>query len=683
MEKIEHATPDITQANIERLVELFPQVATEVKDESGVVKPSIDFDALRDLLGDVAEGQRERYQFTWPGKAEAKLEARKPCDKTLRPHPEKSVDWDSTQNLYIEGDNLEALKIMRETYAGKIKLIYIDPPYNTGHDFIYDDDFSQTREDYDSESGDYNEEGGRLVANPESNGRFHSDWCSMMYPRLLLARDLLTSDGAIFISIDESENFNLREILNEIFGADNFIGEIAWAGGRKNDSKYISISHEYVLCYVRDASYLSDQAIRWRKKKAGLTEIYREETLLRSKYEQDYTAMSLALKAWYKNLPEGSPSMAHSHYSKIDDKGIYFPDNLSWPGGGGPKYEVLHPITHKPVTIPSRGWLFGSQKRMQDMIDQGLIEFGPDETKVPCYKRYLKETEYEAPYSVIYKDGRGASKRLAQLMGNKVFDNPKDEETIADFISYLGLNDGIVMDFFSGSGTTAHATFLRNAIDGTKRKFILVQLPESLEDNLKRAVKASSKKVLENAIALCNELHLPRTICSIAEERIRRAGAKIKLDFEEANKQPKLGEGPKSVPDIGFRVFSIDSSNFLDTYSEPGEQTQASLLSLVDNLKEDRTPEDLLFQVLPAFRIPYSAHIEKMEVAGATCFNVNDGQLIACFDMPVSTDAIEKIARMKPIYAVFRDASFASDSDAANFDELFKTYSPDTVRRVI
>ena len=452
IKKIEHTTPDITQENIERLTELFPQVATEVRDEDGAVREAVDFDTLRDLLGGgIAEGQRERYQFTWPGKAKAKLEARRPCDKTMKPHPEKSVNWDTTQNIYIEGDNLEALKLMRETYAGKVKLIYIDHPYNTGHDFIYDDDFVQTYEEYDSQSGEYDGEGGRLVANPDSNGRFHSDWCSMMYPRLLLARDLLSDDGVIFISIDDNEQVNLRRICDEIFG---------------------------------ESSMVTD-------------------------------------------------------------------------------------------------------------------------------------------------------------------------------------GSAIICDFFSGSATTAHAVIQQNLEDGGYRKFLLVQLPESCSND------ASAQK---NGFS---------TICDIGEERIRRAGKKIVEEVEVANAQLKLGEDPKPVPDIGFRVFSIDSSNFLDTYSEPGEQTQASLLSLVDNLKEDRTPEDLLFQVLPTFRIPYSARVEKMDVAGATCFNVNDGQLIACFDMPVSTDAIEKIAQMKPIYAVFRDASFASDSDAANFEELFKTYSPDTVRRVI
>lgn len=634
MEMIQRVTPDITQENIERLTELFPQVATEVKDESGVVKPSVDFDALRDLLGDVAEGQRERYQFTWPGKSDAKLEARKPCDKTLRPHPEKSVDWGTTQNVYIEGDNLDALKVMRETYAGKVKLIYIDPPYNTGHDFIYDDNFAQTHEEYDAQSGDYDEEGGRLVANPEGNGRFHSDWCSMIYSRLLLARDLLSSDGAIFISIDDNESVNLRKICDEVFGAGNFLANFVWEKKytRANDAQFYSTNHDFIVAYALNTlSFKAGRLPRTEKMNAAYTNP-----------DDDPKG---PWKATPLNARSGSSSGIYSHT---------FSNGTVWtpPSGTFPRY---------------------SEARLTEMEANGEIWFGKNGDAVPSRKTYLSSLEDKGivATTIIPHELGGhnheAEEEVKSLFGGvNAFSSPKPVRLLDLLLKFGNVeSEDLVIDFFSGSATIAQAVMQCNALDAGNRNFILVQLPEPCELD-SAAGKAGYK-----------------TICDIGEERIRRAGKKIAEEIEETNAQLKIGEDPKPVPDIGFRVFSIDSSNFLDTYSEPGEQTQSSLLSLVDNLKEDRTPDDLLFQVLPAFRIPYSARIEKIDVAGAACFNVNDGQLIACFDMPVSTDAIEEIAQMKPIYAVFRDASFASDSDAANFEELFKTYSPDTVRRVI
>ena len=626
MDKISHTTPDLTQENLERLTKLFPQVATEVKDESGVVKPSVDFDALRDLLGDVAEGKRERYQFTWPGKAEAKLEARKPCDRTLRPHPEKSVDWDTTQNVYIEGDNLDALKVMRETYAGKVKLIYIDPPYNTGHDFIYDDNFAQTHEEYDAQSGDYDEEGGRLVANLEGNGRFHSDWCSMIYPRLLLARNLLSSDGAIFISIDDNEIANLRKICDEVFGTQNFVAQAVWQKRTSPDMrKRFSTGHEYILVYVKDSGEINEAI--------GLLPLSEDDAKN------------------YKN-PDNDP---RGPWTSSDFTAQGFRPNQM--------YSITTPSG--AVYTPPAGTCWKNiESEYLAQAAEGRFWYGVDGSAMPRRKTYLSEKTGKNSWTWWTNKEVGhtqeATKELKALFPDTaaVFDFPKPVRLLTRILSIASKKNSLVLDFFSGSATMAEAVMCKNQEDGGSRRFVLVQLPEETSNDW-------------------------GTLCAVGEERIRRAGKKIAKEVEEANAQLKISENPKPIPDIGFRVFNIDSSNFLDTYSEPAEQTQASLLSLVDNLKEDRTPEDLLFQVLPAFRIPYSAHVEKMDVAGATCFNVNDGQLIACFDMPVRTEAIEKIARMKPIYAVFRDASFASDSDAANFEELFKTYSPDTVRRVI
>lgn len=651
MDKISRTTPDLTQENIKRLTELFPRVTTEVKDENGVVKLAVDFDALRDLLGDVAEGKRERYQFTWPGKAEAKLEARKPCDKTLRPHPEKSVDWDTTQNVYIEGDNLDALKVMRETYAGKVKLIYIDPPYNTGHDFIYDDDFAQTREEYDAQSGEYDEEGGRLVANTEGNGRFHSDWCSMMYPRLLLARDLLADNGALFISIDDNEEANLIKISDEIFGKQNFVAKLSVQinpRGRNLD-RYIAKTIEPVVIYVKN--YDNPSCLNpIPKDERMLAEYNREDSRgryrligLRNRNQRfnPQTRPNLYFPLWI------NPETGHVSTSADQDHSI---ERLPLSGDDVPtcwtwsKQKIKQENEYIIGERSADGW----RVFRKDYLDEG-------DSAMTLAKSLQMEPEFNNDYG---------KKRIKELFGSNVMSFPKSPELMQRIVE-IGSSDGdLVMDFFSGSATLADAVMAINADRGEERRFIMIQLPEEITEG--EALKAGLT-----------------TICEIGEERIRRAGAKIASEIEETNRQLKLGEDPKPVPDIGFRVFSIDSSNFLDTYIEPGEQTQASLLSLVDNLKEDRTPEDLLFQVLPAFRIPYSAHVEKMDIASAACFNVNDGQLVACFDTEVSTAAIEKIAQLKPIYAVFRDASFASDSDAANFEELFKTYSPDTVRRVI
>ena len=544
------------------------------------------------------------------------------------------MDWDTTQNVYIEGDNLDALKVMRETYAGKVKLIYIDPPYNTGHDFIYDDDFSQTHEEYDAQSGDYDEEGGRLVANLESNGRFHSDWCSMMYPRLLLARDLLSEDGVIFISIDDNEQVNLRKICDEVFGTSNFIAQLIWerAFSPKNDAKFISNSHDYTLMYTKQVG----------------------------KFTIGRLPRTTEANARYKNLDN-------------DPRGPWMSSDMT--------VKTYNSATDYPITTPSgrvveppagRCWSL-SKNAFFERLHDNRIWFGPAGDGVPRIKRFLTDLKFDGltPQSILfYKEvghsQEGAKEVVSLFDGKGYFDGPKPTRLLNRIMTLANLEeDAIVVDFFSGSGSTAHALAKFNIEQSKSCHFVLVQLPEET-DRAREAYKDGYK-----------------TICDLGEERIRRVGKKIIEEVEASNKQLKIGEEPKPIPDIGFRVFSIDSSNFRDTYSEPGEQAQADLFSLVDNLKEDRTPEDLLFQVLPAFRIPYSARVEKMDISGSACFNVNDGQLIACFDTPVSTETIEKIAQMKPLYAVFRDASFASDSDAANFEELFKTYSPDTVRRVI
>ena len=650
MEKISRETPDLTQENIRRLAELFPDVVTESKTEGGGTALSVDFDALRgDLSDHVVDGERERYQFTWPGKREAKLEARRPTRKTMRPCPEKSVDWDTTQNLYIEGDNLEALKIMRETYAGKVKLIYIDPPYNTGHDFVYDDDYSQTRAEYDAESGDYDEEGGRLVANPESNGRFHSDWCSMMYPRLMLARDMLSDDGAIFISIDDNEVDNLKKLLDEVFGQENFAARFMWAKTMTPPALAYKCRKtvEYVLCYERAAN--------------------------KSKFFGD----------WLDNgdaplLNSGNPLKQ----LKFPAGSIRFTfiDNGVVKAGRYEGAEVLSDIEILDGKNRCNATLEGRFKWQQDTLNDEVSRGTYFLAKTPKlsvrFQRPNDGTKYKTPTNYLpikldISNGVGtnetASSDMADLGMDACFDFTKPVSLIEYLIRMRCFieKDDVILDFFSGSATTAHAVMRLNAGDGGNRKFIMVQLPEDCAEGSSAQKSGYS------------------TICDLGEERIRRAGAKIKVEVEEANRQLELGVEPKPVPDIGFRVLRVDDSCLKDEYATPAEYDQTQLDLFADNAVEGAKPLDLLFQALPAFRIPYSAKIAERELGGKVCFDVNDGQLIACFDEDVDTAALEAIACERPIYALFRDASFSNDAAVANLEELFKTFSADTIRKVI
>lgn len=679
MDKLRMRTADLAEEKYKKLAELFPEAVTEAMDEKGNLVHAIDKDVLmQEINAQVVEGNQEWYQLTWPGKKKSIVLANQPIAKTLRLDREKSVGKDGkpgqidSENIYIEGDNLDALKLLHETYLGKVKMIYIDPPYNTGKDFIYEDDFKQSEDEYRENSGQTDEEGNRLVQNPNTNGRFHTDWLNMIYPRLKIARDLLTEDGVIFISIDENEVNTLKLICDEIFGMNNFIAELIWAAGRKNDSKYISISHEYILCYFRNIEYIKQQEIVWREKKQGLADIYEEYEKLKKLYKNNYRSIENELKKWYTALPDGHPAKDHKHYNKVDNHGIFFASDISWPGGGGPKYEVIHPITKKAVKIPSRGWLT-NKATMEQWIREGRVNFGTDETTVPTIKSYLAEHEYGVPYSVFYKDGRAASKRLTALLGNKVFENPKDEEIIQRLIQFCGTNDeDIVLDFFSGSGTTAHSLFLANVEQNKHRKFILVQLPEKIDP--KRAISNKAKKVAQNAITFLDSIHESRNICSIGEERIRRAGKKIKE------------ENPLTTMDldVGFRVFRVDSSNMEEVYYCPDEYDQKGMVNMfADNIKPDRTPEDLLIQVMLELGVSLSAKIETMTVAGKKVFSVEDGYLAACFDRDVTDEVVTAIAQKKPFYAVFRDSGMADDSVLTNFEQIFETYSPETVRKVI
>lgn len=699
--KLDLSSIDGTQLNLEALYQIAPSCFTEVKDEkTGELRHVVNFKILRQLLGDDAvEDAEEMYQFTWPGKQEARREAARPTTKTLRPVVEDSVDWDNTQNLYIEGDNLEVLKLLQKSYMGKVKMIYIDPPYNTGNDFVYDDDFKVSQDDYDVSAGNVDELGNRYRKNTDSNGRFHSDWCSMIYSRLLIARSLLKEDGVIFMSIDENEVSNLRSIADEVFNERNFIAELVWAAGRKNDSKHISISHEYILAYFKNADYIQEHKIIWREKKQGLNDIYTQYEKLKKQFGEDCASIESELKKWYKALPVNHPAKDHAHYNKVDEKGIYFADNISWPGGGGPKYEVLHPITHKPVTIPSRGWIT-SEKNMKEWIKQGRVAFAETENGVPTLKAYLKEREYAVPYSVFYQDGRAASKRLAKLMDGKVFENPKDEEIIQRLIEISALeNNDIVLDFFSGSGTTAHSMFLANVNQKIKRKFILVQLEEIIDE--RNATSEKSKKVARNAISLLDSLGRPHTIPEIAKERIRRAGKLIKNDVldklsteleslkaqlalvepdsgrtseELENKIKALEEKitPLESLDTGFRVFRLADSNFEEVKKAPGEYNQSQLDLFLDNVKSDRTDLDLLFGAMLSWGVQLSLPMTSEKVDGKMIYSVNEGDLVACFAEDITENIVKAMADKQPLRVLFRDSCFARDDAKINVFETLK-----------
>lgn len=654
MQHLKMQTPDIADANIEKIAALFPNCVTERKNAEGKVVRAIDFDQLRqELSKDIVEGPEERYQFTWPDKRKAMREANRPTNKALRPCREESEDFDHTQNLYIEGDNLEVLKCLRETYLGKVKMIYIDPPYNTGNEFVYNDDFKVGSPEWEL-MNNRDAEGNKLPANTDSNGRFHTDWLNMIYPRLKVARDLLSDDGVVFISIDDNEVNNLRKLSTEIFGENNFVAEMVWQGGKVNTARFISTSHEYILVFAKDLKYCADKNVVWKEHKKGLAPIYEKvESLLR--LYSDNNIATEKLKEWFKKeAPE--QSKAHEHYCYIDRKGAYCMDNVSRVGGG--KYTVVNPINGLIIQPPSRGWVYGKESDFWNAVSEGTIEF-LDNDKLPIFKRYLKDNELQLLDTVFYKDRRGAKIRLRNLLGGEYFDFPKDEEVLINIISAFSTKDSLILDFFSGSATTAHAVMQLNAKDGGNRKFIMVQLPEPTDEK-SEAYKAGYKN-----------------ICEIGKERIRRAGKKIKAEHPDA----------KDL-DTGFRVLKLDSSNMKDVFYTPGEVTQQDIFDSVDNIKADRTGEDLLFQVMLECNIPLSAKIATEQLAtadgkGATLFNVNDGYLMACFDRDLTEETVTAIAKRKPYYFIMRDAGLANDNIADNFDQIFQYYSKETIRIVI
>lgn len=669
MDKLKMHSVNKVDENVAKIGKLFPNCLTERKNDKGEVEYAIDFDMLKQELSDVVvEGNEERYQFTWPDKKKSILLANAPISKTLRPCREESVDFDNTENLYIEGDNLDVLKLLQETYLGKIKMIYIDPPYNTGNDFVYNDDFAESADEYLANSGQFDEEGNRLVQNTESNGRYHTDWLNMIYSRLKLAKDLLTDDGVVFISIDDNEIHNLRKICDEIFGEYNLIAEFAVASNStKNNSKHVSVSHEYIACYARNKLSLTEE---WKVKKNGVDEYYtRAMNLVKQGLSSEEIHKELLSLVKYPRFYD------LDHYTYADERGIYQTDNPGGVSNGNVETIVYHPITRKPCPIPNGGWRY-KDVEIKRMVEQGLFAFGDDETIIPRVKRYLGDYIYQVPKSVLFFDSQGSTKWLKN--NNIPFDFSKAIELMKYIISIGGKED-IILDFFSGSATTAHAIMQLNAEDGGNRKFIMVQLPEETDEK-SEAYKAGYKN-----------------ICEIGKERIRRAGTKILTELTSGHgradgtgygmgidnvKEYEEATGEK-VLDIGFRVLKLDSTNMKDVYYNPVDYEMSFFDTLADNIKEDRTPEDLLFQVMLDLGVLLSSKIEETTISGKKVFNVADGFLYACFDANVTEDVIIEIAKKEPYYFVMRDSSMANDSVATNFDQIFATYSPSTVRKVL
>ncbi len=648
MDKMKMETADIAAQNIEKIGALFPNCITEMLDEekstaeNKVYKKAINFELLKQMLSKEVIDGNEAYEFTWVGKKASIVEANKPIRKTLRPCKDESVNWDDTQNLYIEGDNLEVLKLLQESYLGKVKMIYIDPPYNTGNDFIYNDDFKMSSDEYADKSGETDEEGNRMFKNTDSNGRFHSDWCSMIYPRLLLARNLLSDDGVIFISIDDNEQANLKKICDEVFGMQNFVASLIWQKKTgASDSKGIANITESILVYAKEKKFYA----------STFTKNNSSYDLSRYRYTDEF--IDERGPYYIDNLDRGGLS-----YSDSLNYGVECPDGtIAFPNG---RSEYIND-----------GWIWKwNKKKIEWARKNKFIEFRKTDKKkngwAVCYKNYLKvdnennPIERAAPHKNLITDilNANASATMKDLFNtNNYFNYSKPIELIGKIIGFVQCNNAILLDFFSGSSTTAHAVMQLNAQDGGNRKFIMVQLPEKT-DETSEAYKAGYKN-----------------ICEIGKERIRRAGKKIL----EENKDK---EGIENL-DTGFRVLKLDDTNMRDVYYSPSKYSQNLLSALESNVKPDRSDLDLLFGCLLEWGLPLSLPYSCEKIGECTVHNYNDGDLIACFDENIAESVIKEIAKKRPLRAVFRDSSFANSPSKINVAEIFKLLAPDTRVKVI
>lgn len=658
--KLEMMSSDIIQENIDYIANRFPNVLKEVKDENGKLVKKIDFDVLKQELSSIViDEKQERYQMTWPDKKKSILLANSRINGTLRPIKEKSVDFDDTKNIYIEGDNLDVMKLLRETYLGKVKMIYIDPPYNTGSNFIYEDNFASSADDYLANSGQFDEQRNRLFTNNESNGRFHTDWLNMMYPRLKVARDFLTDDGLIFISIDDNESTNLKKILDEIFGSQNFVTVLKWK--KKKQPSFLSIVAdimEYVIVYAKNKNNVDKLSV---------------EVLS----DSDKPIINSSNKDVQRHFESGLRVKADTNFIA---KGIYKNKSMD--------IEFLHDIVVKDGRTQNAFDAIGRFRNEQSLITEYCKQDLIFITKNIGFRRDLSEEEKGSGKTITdllldwgqNQDGSNETKKLFNISGSDgIFDNPKPSLLIKNIIKTCCKANDIIMDFFSGSGTTADSLMQFNKESGLNVKYVLIQLPENLDENFKHATGASSKNIIMNAIRLCDSIGEEHSLTNVAEERIRRAGKKV---LEEANKKNDsegifATDSVENKIDVGFRVLKLDSSNMNDVYYNPKSVSQSLLESTVDNVKPDRTPLDLLFQSMLELGIELSAKIEEKEISGKKCFIVNDNDIVACFDNEIDDEVVKQLAKIHPLYAIFRDGSFKDDSSNINCVQIFKSICPE------
>ncbi len=633
---------------IETFKRLFPEAVSE---------GMLDYDTLMTLLGDEFDNEHEKYRFEWKGKLNALKLAQKRSTATLRPCKEESVDWDTTKNLYIEGDNLEVLKLLQQGYLRKVKMIYIDPPYNTGNDFVYEDDFADPIGKYRQITGQ------TLRANPETAGRYHSNWLNMMYPRLKIAKTLLRDDGVIFISIDDNEQHNLRKLCDEVFGEDNFIACLLWEKARKNDARFFSVGHEYIVVYARSEAILREHNVYWREDKPGAHDIFSEYQRLHSIHGDNFPAMEKELRAFYSQLPQDHPAKKHSRYNKVDDNGVWRDHDLSWPGGGGPDYDVIHPVTGLPCKVPTGGWRFPTLQRMQEMIDAGVVVFREDHTEPPIRKSYLvrkagrlsddgENVGKQVMGTYFYRSAIQATNMLEELIGKRLFDFPKDLEVLQRLISYVTDKDSIVLDFFSGSATTAHAIMQLNAEDNSNRRFIMVQMPE-MTDEGSEAHKAGY-----------------RNICDIGKERIRRAGQKIR---DEAG----LLVGDL---DTGFKVFKLDSSNLKqwdNSYiaADHQEKLFERMESMFTPAKPGRSDDDIIYEIFLKYGIELTETYAPLDIDGKRFYTVGEsGDLFICLDKELTVETVERAVELKPKTMIFARDSFADTNAITNVAQVLEKF---------
>ena len=649
MKKLTGESMNITEENLKAMQQLFPEAFEEGK---------FDFDVLRQLLGDFVDDAQERYSFKWNGKGKALRLSQTPSMGTLRPCKEESKDWDNTENLYIEGDNLEVLKLLQKSYYGKVKMIYIDPPYNTGGDFVYKDNFRDNIQNYKEVTGQIDGEGNKIDTNTESNGRFHTDWLNMMYPRLRLARNLLTADGVIFISIDDNEQENVRQICNELFGETNFVGCLILQTATDNNLHQINTEHEYILCYSRNKNILEP----WYAKSEKAALIQKQYSLLKEKYGNDINNIQKELRKWIKKNAEQLQGVAH--YDNVDKKGVFHDGDVANTVFGGYKYDIVHPVTKKICKIPEKGFRF-SEETMRKMILDDEIMFGEDETTLIKPKKRLENAK-EVLRSIIYEDGRSSTKQFESLMGRDVFQNPKSPMILERIINFVTKQNDVILDFFSGSGTTAEAVFRLNAKNNRHLKSILVQIPENLDLMLNKA-DSRTKKTVQNAIKFLDTLRLRHNICEIGKERIRRAGDKIKA--EAGDKAADL--------DIGFKVFKLDSSN-LQKWNPQPDDLVLTLQQATDNFLPDRTAQDVLYEIILKMGLELTCQIEEEQAAGETVYIIGGGALMICLGRNITTAVAEAVVKLHEEYeselwqVVFRDTGFASDMDKTNVKETLK-----------